>query len=278
MKKIVLSILLIVVSLLAFPNDTFAVEYFEKIEFRTAFDESINTNEISDIKLSFQLDASAQGFEDPEFLDVTLTREENFYKTFTNVVYGDLYHKGIRVGLDAGSQDYASDLTVTYSTEKTVVVQIIVTQKDLSTTKSTADMSSFEDTIKEHFLTEEERIAYEEYIQAQKEINKTTTTTSPGITIVVTDPVSGKPIIDPSTGKEKTTVIITTTASTTTTNKLTPGQQQAIENEKKEKEEKEKRDKKENLILAIMFGIIGCVVVVGGIFVVIKIYQASKIG
>ena len=276
MKKILLIILSVFASLMLFTDNVFAYENFKKIEIKTAFEESIDLETLGDIYLSFDLSAREQGYQDVEEWNLILTKEENYHEVYNNsIIYGELFHKGTRVGLDAGSQTYDTTVNVTYPEDKVAIIQVIVKLKDYSSTKSTADMSSFENTIKDIYMDEEEKDMYEAIKDAQNQMT-TTTTTSKGTIVIVTDPVSGEKVTDPVSGEFVTTVV--TTQPTTTEKTLFKKEQEIKDKEKKEKEEKEAKNKKETTILLVMLGVIGGVVLIGGSYAAIKIMKASQVG
>lgn len=266
MKKLLISIMLVVSSFF-FSIKVNAWEYFETVEYKVAFEETVDYEAIKTIAVGLEVNPTAQG-QEVYMVDEYLVVEENFRKVKTNeILFGEIELAGIRIGNDAGAIKYKFDYNITYPSPKKAVIQIVVYNKDLSTTKSTADKTVIEQVIKDHIMTDEDRELYEEY----EKDKTTTTTTANGRYEVVTDPSSGQIIYDPETSQPITTYI-TTTATTTKS-------QQEIEREekeKKEKEEKEAKNKKETLILKIMWGIIGAVVVLGGVFVTVKIYKASK--
>ena len=276
MKKILTS-LMILISSFFFVSQANALEYYDKIEFKTAFEESINTDEIKSIGVAMGVDPTAQG-ESYYTFDTELLIEENYYYVYgsTNkekVMLGELSYLGILVDIDAGGTKYITDVNITYPTQRTAVIQILVYPKDITTTQSTADQKVMEEVIKDHIMTDEERKQYEEY-KKQEEARKTTTTRVPDKTVVVTDPATGEPVIDPETGEQVTTVI---PGSTTTTTKTSSKHELEVSKKKEEEElEKKERDEKENFILIVMWSIIGCIVVVGGVFIGIKFYKASK--
>lgn len=275
MKKVILSIMITLSSFFfTYPVQAAPFVYYEKVEFKVALEESIKFEDIKSIGITLGIDASAQGL-DYEHFDTELIMEENFYQLCKDkVLYGDIVVEGLLIGLDAGGTKFQTDSSVTKVSDSHVVVQIVVYPKDISTTKSTADQKVMEEAIKDHIMTPEQREEYEYYKEIEA-TTTTTTTTSPGVTVVVTDPVTGEQVIDPDTGEVVTTII--TTQTTTTTTEKPQSVKEKEEREAKEKEEKEKRNEKETTILIIMWGVIGCVVVVGGVFAVVKIYKASNI-
>ncbi len=275
MKKFI-TIITVLISSFFFSSQVNALEYYEKIEFKTAFEESVKTEEIKSIGVAMAVDPTPQGEQYYNF-DVELLIEENYYYVFSpqskeKVLLGELFYNGILVDVDAGGTKYETEVNITYPTAKTAVVQVLIYPKDVTTTKSTADQTVMEEVIKDHFMTEEERRKYEEFKKQQDK--KTSTTKSPDKTVVVTDPATGKPVIDPETGEQVTTVI----KGTTTTTIKTQSSHEIEVSKKQEQDELEKqeRDEKETFILIVMYSIIGIIVVVGGVFVGVKFYKASK--
>ena len=145
MKKFI-TIITVLISSFFFSSQVNALEYYEKIEFKTAFEESVKTEEIKSIGVAMAVDPTPQGEQYYNF-DVELLIEENYYYVFSpqskeKVLLGELFYNGILVDVDAGGTKYETEVNITYPTAKTAVVQVLIYPKDVTTTKSTASKTT----------------------------------------------------------------------------------------------------------------------------------------
>lgn len=244
MKKIILVLLVMCL----FPLPVNAYEQFENVTFSVAFDESIDIDKIPEIEVEVDVIPEDQNIA-PYLEHIILNKANNFKVEYKKeFIKSTIQVNYVIVGYDVATISYNSKSAVAQLDEDNVRVQIVVSPKVINTS-STANLKPFEDIVKEYILDEETVEKLNEYSQTTTTTSTTTTTQENG-TIVI--------------GQDKTT-------TSTTVNETTQSRQEQLEKEKKENQQKE------DIILKVMIYVILGVLLVAGIFVGIKIYNASKL-
>lgn len=246
-KKILLLFILLII-----PMNVDAAAVFDKVVFASAFDQSIDLDNIGKIVIEMEIvpfDTTKTPFKQ----SITLTKENNFKKEELNrVTSGNINVIFVLVGDDFASIKYDTKIATNVNQEENnAFVQLVVTPRNVKTS-STADKTVLEDIMKEHFLDEETKNMLD-YIPPEI-INSTTATTT------TTTTENGTIVI----GQDKTTTNTITTEKTTS---------------KKEDIDKEKEEikKKEDFLFKLIIYVVLGTLIIGGIFVAIKIYAASKL-
>lgn len=241
MKKIIV----LLIAFIILPYSVQANENFDSVIFSSAFDQTLDIEKIGNIVIEIEIipnDSSNSPFK----FSIILNKENNYKQEINNrLPNGKLNILYVLVGDDYASIKYNTKSAIAQMDEDNARVQIVVSPKNINTS-STADKTVLENIMKEHFLDDETKDALD-YISTTTTM--TTTTTQENGTIVI--------------GQDKTT--------STTVNETTQSRQEQLEKEKKENQQKE------DIILKVMIYVILGVLLVAGIFVGIKIYNASKL-
>lgn len=237
MKKVILT-LATIISFIVFSNNVYATEYYDAVNVKTSFSESIDLESIEEIEIYLE-DITEYS------KDYTLESELNYELTIEDVPVGPVkFVYGVVIGDKIGY--YSVSATVNTNNDNTVDVLIIIEESNIKTNTNSS-------------LTTEEI----------ERIKGTSSTNTQSSTIVNNeDDDTGEIIIgddeeDNSSQKQEETTTVPAAV--------------LEEREKEEEEARKKKERKRNsLIGKIMFSLIGIVLICLIIYAAIKISNANK--
>ena len=232
MKKIFIITILSFFSMLLYIPNTNAVAFYTNVTINTAFDESIDLNNIEWIEVFIE--------DSTEYSrSYVLEKDNNFTLNVKDVPIGPfIFQYGVVNDDEIGYYRVSADININKETE-TVVVTVIVTLQNNQ--------------------------VYDRIPLTEDDVNN----------IIGSDEEEDNITIDEDDEEDEDIVIGSDKSEENEDEDILDEIKEEREKEKLEKEKEENR-KKSNLIARIMFSIIGIVIIIGVLFVTIKISRANK--